>query len=142
MENELINTSNMRTSVDFNFITGTVTKIIDDTTFNEEIKKLGWGNSVWGAEGEYLNKDEFRLQIINQSELRQSVINLNHGIKGTQNLCIFHVKNYTSTKPETFMQKMFFIKNKPKNYTDFETVFFGYCENVEEFKTICKFLGI
>lgn len=113
-----------------------------DTTLNDEIKLLGWSHSAWGAEGEYLDKDEYRLQIVQQDEAMPSVINENSGIKGLQNLHIYHVQNFMTTKPQSFWQKLFGIENEPKQYTDFQTIYFGYCKNIEEFKLICNLLGI
>jgi hypothetical protein len=109
-------------------------------TLNDEIKKLGWVHSIWGAEGEFLNKDEYGLQIINQSFEDQSVINLNTKIVGIQNLHIFHVQKYIETKSQTLWQRIFNIKNEPKEYQDVQTIFYGYCGDIYHFKLICEFL--
>lgn len=89
-----------------------------DTTLQEEIKKQGeWIHYTMGAEGEYLDKGEYRLQFIQQSKRSPSVCNENWGIDGVQNLHIFTLNEY-------------------------HTIFFGYCDSIEEFNTICNLLRI
>lgn len=83
----------------------------------EQIEAEGWKYMTMGAEGPYFDKGGYRTQIIYQTEDSPSVHNLNHKIKGLQNLHVFTIDG-------------------------FETIYFGYCPSISKFRLICKLLGV
>lgn len=92
----------------------------------KEMNVRGWEFEWMGAEGPYYKKvvEEkiYHLQIVQQGRDNRSIINLNDNIKGYhQNCCITYV-------------------NSPKE--DFQMLYFGHIDNIEELDRACKTVGI
>lgn len=111
---EIINTQAMTTTTDLG--NGWVQHhYIGYSPTKEDMMGLGWTFYTMGAEGPYYDMYEYRLQIVQQGPGNQSVINLNSGIEGYQNCCIW--------------------KNGKR-------IFFGYVHSLEDIRITCLELGI